>query len=185
MEERKKQAAEREARKRAVEQARHARRVERRAMAEEAPRDRSPGESRPVPDSPPPAKRRRRRAPSDSHSASAPIPQEEARVTADHDVTALTAQIRKTVDLMKRREPLSEEDASELRTCLAMLEGQSKARLRMTDEQAEELASVMDAFREAAIATGVQLPSFEESSPLATDVESAPHSTEVTIAAAI
>lgn len=178
MEERKKQAAERDARKLAVEQARQARRVERRPPSEATPRTRSSAASRPVPD--PPARKKRRGAPANSRSASAPTPRE-AHVTPDDEITALIAQIRKTVALLKRREPLSEADANELRTCLAMFEGHSTGRgggRNITNEQAAELASVMVEFREAAIAHGVEMPSVEESSTLATELENAPKPTK-------
>lgn len=178
MEERQKRAAERDARKRAVEQARQARGVERRASSEAAPRARSSAASRAVPDSPPREKRRRARP--DVRSASAPT-RRERHVTPDEEITALIAQVRKTVALVKRREPLSEEDANELRTCLAMFEGHSTDRGRgrnITNEQAAELATVMIEFREAAIAHGIEMPPFEDSSALATEPKNAPEPTK-------
>ena len=178
MEERKKQAAEREARKRAVEQARQARRVEQRSASAPTPRARSSAASRPVSDSP--AREKRRSARSGPRSASAPTPRE-APAKPDDEITTLIAQVRKTVALLKRREPLTEADANELRTCLTMFEGHSKHRGRggnVTNEQFAELASVMTEFREAAIAHGVEMPSFDESSTLATELRDAPKATK-------
>lgn len=80
-------------------------------------------------------------------------------------IAAVIAQIRKTIGLMKQPEPFSEEDAVEFRTCVSMLEGLRTHRgpgRDITDTQAMELASVMSEFREAAIAHGVEMPSFDE-----------------------
>lgn len=83
--------------------------------------------------------------------------------------------------LLKQPEPLSEEDAVEFRTCLAMFEGLFTHRgpgRKITNEQATELASVMIAFREAAIAHGVEMPSFEQSSAPATELMDSPEATK-------
>lgn len=111
--------------------------------------------------------------------ASAPTPRE-AHVTPDDEITVLGAQVRKTVALLKQREPLSEADANELRNCLAMFEGHStegRGRGNITNEEAAELATVMVEFRGAAVAHGVEMPAFEESSTVEAEPENAPKPT--------
>ena len=188
MEERKKRAAEREARKRAVEQARQARRVARGKLSDATLRTRSSATPEPGRESPSaeslasesPAQEPSPGGSRDFPCAATPIPGE-AHLMSDDEITALIAQIRKTVALMKQPEPLSEEDAVEFRACVAMLEGLSTHRgsgRDITNEQAIELATVMGEFREAAIAQGVEMPSFEESSAVATELTTAPKPTE-------
>lgn len=184
MEERKKRAAEREARKRAVEQARQARRAAqgkrsnaRTSATSETIRE-SPAAESLAPESP--AQELSPGGSPDFPCAATPTSRE-ADVMPDDEITSLIAQIRKTLALLKQPEPLSGEDAIEFQTCVAMLEGLFTHRgpgRNITNEQAMELASVMIEFREAAIAHGVEMPSFEESSALATELENAPKPTK-------
>lgn len=97
---------------------------------------------------------------------------------AENEVSALIAQMRKCHDIAKEQSrPLCEEHRLEFKTMELMLLGIFAHRgpgYEITPEQALELATVMNEFRQSALADGAEEPPFEETWALARRLMDAP-----------